>query len=383
MRPYENRPRVDITTSALVMEGALYLVGACIALISLIYCYRFGLRHMATIEGPVTIGLASITNLPYGLYLGAKGIHLLSKAFSRVVWTTKTRRGECPSCDSVEPEPGAIPYAGPDFLESDAEWHKIFSGFPALDPKTRIERSLGPIWREMPYPQMLADMAVASLVFHDTANGLLPLSPGRWRSLGNAYLRQFAVLLATSGASVSLIWIGTGPWRWIPLFVLAVTMGVTVTFVWALWRMEILRLKRMGCCIPGHLRRSRRLLRKRLALLLTEPFGGPFAYLATARQCGDDATHLTSLLRPAPWLTAVFLVIPFSSWVGQIVPIMASNTPFLTSIGSAVASLLAAGFFWFSYKVALGDFSFEPFIDFPGSSWVFRSTCDAIRRLYE
>lgn len=264
-------------------------------------------------------------------------------------------------------------------IYDDADWKTLFSQQLTLDitqsrllPKTIVK------WDKMPYPSALNEMLATSLLFHRLYNGTETL-PIRWaKKIQQTDKWLIRLLLFSSAASLALAWTGTSPWKWISLSILLVTSMQLLRWIWIQTQATQVRARIFGCCTPFNFMESQRVMRRRLILLLTERFAGPYAYLKAVRESGgDDATKISSFFRLSPLLTTIFLFLPLASWAGNA--ITWQWTPYMPFVG-ATTSLLAALFFFLNHKISM--YTKVNVQQFPANVWVFRYFADTIRRLY-
>jgi hypothetical protein len=374
------RPNPYQDASMAAIEGTIRLLLACAAFVSLIYCYRWGISHWSSMYGRLAIGGASMTNLPAGVYQATKGSRILFGALWDIAQTAHNissrpdGNGVTNSTCSTENLPSFVP--------NDTDWMNFISQNSDFDMRcSRFLIRREPAWRAMPYPKELGEMESASALFNAALNGPLSLDSDLQRQYRAHYIWLSRFLFLAAFANLSLYWTGTSSWRWLPLAALAATVAMIFKWLFIIWKTENRRFKNMGCWITGHVLRSRRLLNRRLALFLTEPFGGPLEFLAKARAWGDDATHFSSLFRPSPLLSGAVLFLPITSWAAKFLPDLLTHERFWVAIASCGLSLFAAMYFWLVCKANLDI----PILGqrFPANSWFFRKTCDNFRKLYD
>ncbi|MDD2801557.1 MAG: hypothetical protein PHE96_08875 [Methylococcales bacterium] len=371
----ENHRLFPIATSPDVWmyatEAALRGLLAGIAWISLIYCYGYGIHHQSSFQGPLAILIASLTNLPFAVYQTGKGIYLIFRSLQAVL-----RSQTC----SAQGRLSAL-QAAPQWFLADADWMEHFSGQAVIDTEQSdlISPDI-PAWKTLPYPEVLDQMASAALIFNQLYNGdrILPQALAKQRHQSSMWLVR--LLLLSALANVSAFWFGHDAAD------KAVLMAVmAVMFLALLWWMVVqmtatrVRLQILGC-FGGEPFQTRRLLRKRLVLLLTQRFGGPYPFLATARQSGEDVTHYASLFRLPPVAVTLFLFLPIGSWLAHILPFMSTQWMVYFPLLAFVACLFSAFLFFWDDKTS--TYFFVDIPQYPANVWAFRYFSDVIRRLY-
>jgi len=239
--------------------------------------------------------------------------------------------------------------SAPHLWVSDEAWLSHFSTQSELD---LAQSSLIPntlmTWKDLPYPKYLNDMLATSLLFHRIYSGTEILPPNLARHVQQADVWLIRMLLLASAANLSLFWLDTTPWRWLPIGILVATVAQILRWIWVQTLATNLRARMLGCYKTPIFWISQRILRKRLVLLLTQPFGGPYAYLKKVRENGDAAARISSLFRLPPIITTIFLFLPLATWAANLVPMITGRWSVALPLGAAAMSLIAA-FFFFCY----------------------------------
>jgi len=371
---------ISVDASVWLLEGLFRLLLSCVAFASLIYCYHFAAQHAGSfVQGTLVILIASVTNLPMGLYQLMKGVYLLLKALMDIVLAaneslaTWEEGGAKQGSTSLE--------SAPHLWVSDEAWLSHFSIQSELDlaqfslvPNTLMD------WKDLPYPKYLNDMLATSLLFHRIYSGTEILPPNLARHVQQADVWLIRMLLLASAANLSLFWLGTNPWRWLPIGILVATVAQILRWIWIQTLATNMRARMLGCYKTPIFWISQRILRKRLILLLTQPFGGPYAYLKKVRENGDAAARISSLFRLPPIVTTIFLFLPLATWAANLVPMITGRWSVALPLGAAAMSLIAAFFFFLLHKISV--YRQVNIQQFPANIWVFRYFADTIRRMY-
>lgn len=375
--------RLGPDVSVHLFEAFLFLAGACGAAASLIYSCDWGVQHWSTILGPLCMGLSAAIELPLGYYLLKMGIWALLLAYKRWKTTSLSEAILAKQTDTNE-DRFLVPAKYP--LLDDADWLEHFTAQSALDPATSPATALSREKKEtvqepFPYPKIFDEMALAASVFHETANGLLPFSVSERHRYQSAYRWLVRALLAAAVSSLSLYWTQNTPFHWVSaLFFFLASLAAANLLFTALME-EKKRFRYMGCLCAGHIFRSRKLLRKRLILLLSKPFGGPFGFLENACRGGGESTRLLALFRPSAFWSILIALLPISTWIIESIPWVEMHIQFALPILTFVLAIAAAGYFHINYQLAF--FRSDPTSFYPPNMIIFRIMADAVRRAFD